>query len=212
MVSPEFGFANQVEHKCCEANKEIWSNYPKEVAQKKTEKTKRAHKYYANILVVDDPAEPKNNGKVFLFEYGQKIQAMLEEANKPISARQKAIDPWDLFGGANFLIIAKTVQKQRNYDSSKFEPVSSISDDDERLSEIIASQYSLESLVDAKNFKSYDELKNIYEKVNGRHGTTVRCESETELEQETPEYDPSLDESDSKSKLSALDDLDDLPF
>ena len=212
MVSPEFGFANQVEHKCCEANKEIWSNYPKEVAQKKTEKTKRAHKYYANILVVEDPAEPKNNGKVFLFEYGAKIQSMLEEANKPISARQKAIDPWDLFGGANFLIIAKTVQKQRNYDSSKFEPVSAISDDDERLAEILASQYSLDALIDAKNFKSYDELNNILEKANGRHGTTVRFESEGELEQETPEYDPPYDESESKTKLTALDDLDDLPF
>ena len=34
---------------------------------------KRKLNYISNIYVVSDPANPQNEGKVFLFKYGQKL-------------------------------------------------------------------------------------------------------------------------------------------
>ena len=211
MVSPEFGFANQVEHKCCDANRIIWKNNPKDVAQKKTEKTKRSHKYFANILVVDDPANSGNNGKVFLFEFGPKIFAKIEEAIRPISARQKAIDPFDIDKGANFLLIAKQVSNQRNYDSSSFEPPVSISDSDEEIEKILNSLYSLQALVSADNFKSFSVLSDLLNRVNGT--VTVRYETESESGDEEDNYVPEeTDKPKNKKEVKVDLDLDDLPF
>lgn len=195
----------------CDANKIIWRNNPKEVAQKKTSKTKRTHKYYANILVVDDPETPENNGKVFLYEFGPKIYAKIEEAIKPISSRHKPIDPTDIDSGANFLLIAKTVSGQRNYDSSNFESPTPLSDDDSFIEKVLSSLFSLQALVAPENFKSYEELEKALDRANGT-ATTVSYETEEELEdmEERPENNTSKREEFSGS-LKDLD-LDDLPF
>lgn len=196
----------------CDANRVIWKNNPKEIAQKKTEKTKRVHKYYSNILVVDDPANPENNGKVFLFEFGPKLFAKIEEAIKPISTRQKAIDPFDIDEGANFLLLAKNVAGQRNYDSSRFEGTSSISEEDKEIERILNSLYSLQALVSKDNFKTYEELSDIYSRVQGRNGTVIS--HETEVEDEVPEENYTETSSIKKgSKVQDIDiDLDELPF
>ena len=211
MVSPEFGFANQIEHKCCDANRHIWKNNVEEVARKKTERTKRNHKYYSNVLVVDDPSNPDNNGKVFLFEYGPKIFAKIFEAIQPISVREKPSNPFDPDNGRNFILLAKSVSGQRNYDSSKFESPSAISDDDAKVDEILASTYSLDALIAPESFKSFKELTEIYDRVNGT--TTVSYETELEEEESEEDYTPSAP---SKKKKEVevnliLDDLD-LPF
>lgn len=196
----------------CAANREIWKNNPEEIARKKTEKTKRIHKFYSNILVIDDPANPENNGKVFMYEYGPKIFAKIKEAIKPISSRQNPIDPFDIDEGANFLILAKNVAGQRNYDSCRFESVSAISDNDKEIEKILNSLYSLKAVVSPENFKSFEDLKNIYDIASGRNGTFVKREVETEVEtaDDLPVYEHSTKKT---SKISDIDiDLDDLPF
>ena len=55
-----------------EHNSELWnsgSDANKEIARKQ----KRRLSYYSNIYVVSDPANPENEGKVFLYKYGKKI-------------------------------------------------------------------------------------------------------------------------------------------
>jgi hypothetical protein len=52
-----------------ELNSELWNSgveANKEIARKQ----KRRLSYYANILVVEDSANPANNGKVFLYKFG----------------------------------------------------------------------------------------------------------------------------------------------
>lgn len=186
----------------CDANKLIHKQHEKELALKMTKDTKRSHKWFSNILVVDDPKNPENNGKVFLFEYGLKIYSKIEEALKPVSARKKAIQPFDLDEGANFLLVAKTVNKQRNYDSSEFEKVSPISTDDEVIEKIVNSLYSLEAITDKANFKSYEELQTILNRVNGTKTVSREVEREEEKEEDFTEY---------KSQKSDLD-VDELPF
>jgi len=55
-----------------EMNRELWnsgSDADKEIARKQ----KRKLSYYANIYVVEDPAHPENEGRVFLYKFGKKI-------------------------------------------------------------------------------------------------------------------------------------------
>jgi hypothetical protein len=70
----------------------------KEVARKQ----KRKLTYVSNIYVVKDPANPDNEGKVFLFKYGKKIFDKLTEAMQPEFEDETAIDPFDFWTGANF--------------------------------------------------------------------------------------------------------------
>jgi hypothetical protein len=51
------------------------------------------------------------------------------------------------------------VDGYRNYDKSEFEPISAVADDDADIEVIWNQQHSLVEFTDAKNFKSYDELK-----------------------------------------------------
>lgn len=196
-------------HDCyvCKINREIWNNNTEEVARKKTALTKRNHKFYSNILVVDDPSNPTNNGKVFLFEYGPKIFAKIEECLKPVSSRQKPQDPFNIDTGMNFLLLAKTVSSQRNYDSSRFESPSPISEDDDQIIKILTSTYSLASIISPENFKSYDELKLIYEKVNG-----INTNREIEMETEMPDYEDNDLPSYTNKKRDYDEDIDNLPF
>jgi hypothetical protein len=121
--------------------------------------------------VVKDPANPENEGKVFLFKYGKKIFDKLTEAMQPEFEDEEAIDPFDFWQGANFKLKAKNVAGYRNYDSSEFANPSPLLDDDDALEGIWKKQYSLAELVAADQFKSYDDLKKRLDYVIGTKGT-----------------------------------------
>jgi len=120
---------------------------------------KRRLSYYSNILVVKDPTRPDNEGKVFLFKYGKKIFDKLNEAMHPEFSDETAVNPFDLWEGANFKLKIRQVEGYRNYDKSEFDKPSPISTDDAELKKIWESEHSLQELVAVKHFKSYDELK-----------------------------------------------------
>ena len=153
-----------------ELNSELWNNGTdagKELARKQ----KRKLTYVSNIYVVKDPANPQNEGKVFLFKYGKKIFDKLTAAMQPEFEDEEAIDPFDFWQGANFKLKAKNVAGYRNYDSSEFAPQGALLDDDDAMEAIWKKQYSLAELVAADQFKSYDELKKRLEYVLGTKGT-----------------------------------------
>ena len=153
-----------------ELNSELWNNGTdagKEVARKQ----KRKLTYVSNIYVVKDPANPANEGKVFLFKFGKKIFDKLTAAMQPEFEDEEAIDPFDFWQGANFKLKAKNVAGYRNYDSSEFAKQSALLDDDDAMEAIWKKQYSLDELVAADQFKSYDELKKRLDYVLGTKGT-----------------------------------------
>jgi hypothetical protein len=153
-----------------ELNSELWNNGTdagKELARKQ----KRKLTYVSNIYVVKDPANPANEGKVFLFKYGKKIFDKLTAAMQPEFEDEEAIDPFDFWQGANFKLKAKNVAGYRNYDSSEFARPEALLDDDEAMEAIWKKQYSLAELVAADQFKSYDELKKRLDYVLGNKGT-----------------------------------------
>jgi hypothetical protein len=78
-----------------------------------------------------------------------------------------AMNPFDLWNGANFKLRTRMVAGYLNYDQSTFESPSALSDSDAELEKIWKSEYSLKEFVDPKNFKSYDELKKRLTEVLG---------------------------------------------
>jgi hypothetical protein len=153
-----------------ELNSELWNNGTdagKEVARKQ----KRKLTYVSNIYVVKDPANPANEGKVFLYKFGKKIFDKITAAMQPEFEDETPIDPFDFWQGANFKLKAKNVAGYRNYDSSEFAAQGAMLDDDDAMEAIWKKQYSLAELVAPDQFKSYDELKKRLDYVLGNKGT-----------------------------------------
>jgi len=152
-----------------EYNTKLWNSgveSDKEVARKQ----KRKLQYIANIFVVSDPANPDNEGKVFLFKFGKKIFDLVNDKMNPEFDDETAVNPFDLWTGCNFRLRARKVAGFRNYDKSEFDSQTALADDDSELERIWNTQYSLEELVSSDQFKSYDELKSRFEKVIGSGG------------------------------------------
>ena len=179
-----------------EYNTKLWNSgvdSDKEVARKQ----KRKLQYIANIFVVSDPANPDNEGKVFLFKFGKKIFDLINDKMNPEFDDETAVNPFDLWNGCNFRLRARKVAGFRNYDKSEFDSQTALADDDAELERIWNTQYSLEELVAPDQFKSYDELKTRFETVIGAGGG-METESAFADEEPTASYQESssIDEDD----------------
>jgi hypothetical protein len=142
----------------CEANNELWSSgmeSNKQIARDR----KRKLSYIANILVVSDPANTANDGKVFLFKFGKKIFDKLQEAMNPTTPDEAKFNPFDLWKGANFKLKAHLESGYVSYEKSAFQAQSELFDgDDKKLEAVWKSQYPLLPFVAADQFKSYEDL------------------------------------------------------
>ena len=98
----------------------------------------------------------------------------------------EALNPFDMWKGANFKLKIRKVEGYQNYDKSEFESASALLDDDDELEKIWKSQHSLQSLLDEKEFKSYDQLKNRLEKVLGLSGEAPAAPVKKTVAEEAP--------------------------
>ena len=166
-----------------ELNRTLWNSgldSDKEVARKQ----KRKLSYYSNIYVVSDPSNPGNEGKVFLYKFGKKIFDKIQAAMQPEFQDETPINPFDLWQGANFKLKLQKKDGYWNYDKSDFAAPSTLEDmTDAELEKVWKSQHSLSEFMDAKNFKSYEELDSRLNVVLGR-GQKQKFDRET-LEDES---------------------------
>lgn len=147
-----------------EMNSKLW-NSGVDSDKETVRKQKRQLTFYSNIYVVKDPANPENEGKVFLFKYGKRIFDKINDMMNPQFEDEKPVNPFDLWTGADFKLKIRKVEGYRNYDKSEFSEPAPLLDDDNALERIWQSQYSLQEIISPKNFKSYDELKERLNKV-----------------------------------------------
>ena len=151
----------------CEHNSTLW-NSGIEANKDVVRKQKRKLNYIANVYIVSDPSNKDNEGKVFLYKFGKKIFDKISEAMNPQFEDEQAINPFDLWEGANFKLKIRKVDGYQNYDKSEFESPAPLSDDDAELERIWKSEHSLQALLnDPKEWKSYDQMKAKLEKVLG---------------------------------------------
>ena len=177
-----------------ELNNELWNSgieSNKEIARKQ----KRRLNYISNILVIRDPENPQNEGKVFLYKYGKKIFDKIKDVMQPQFEDEDPINPFDFWKGADFKLKIRNVEGYRNYDKSEFDSVSAISDDDSAIEAIWNQQSSLQEFLDPKNFKSYEELKaKLDQVVKGSPMANITADmiSETRMENESSQDAPTL--------------------
>jgi hypothetical protein len=117
--------------------------------------------------VITDQQNPENEGKVFLFKYGKKLFDNLNESMNPQLADEDALNPFDLWSGANFKLKIRNVEGYRNYDKSEFANPGPLSNDDTEMESIWKKAHSLQEFIAPSVFKPYDELKGKLIKVLG---------------------------------------------
>lgn len=126
----------------------------------------RVVKYITNIKVIKDPANPENEGKIFLYEMSGAMKDKIQSAVDP-SEQDRALgaQPKELFNplrGNSFRLVArKGANGQINYDSSEVvNDVTSIYGSvEEALEDIKNNTHKLSDLVKPEAFLSYEELK-----------------------------------------------------
>ena len=200
-----------------EYNTQLWNSgieSNKEIVRKQ----KRRLSYISNVYIVSDPANPQNEGKVFLYKYGKKIFEKLNDLMNPKYPGETAVNPFDLWEGANFQLKIRNYEGYRNYDKSEFASTAPLLKDDAAMEEVWNSQHSLKELVDPKNFKPYAELKAKLYKVLGldgsKHAPTGRAAEDDSQEMNfTPKFKersaPAMEESSSPMQSKFADDDDD---
>ena len=169
-----------------EYNSMLW-NRGDDDGKAQARKQKRRLTYISNIVVVEDPKHPENEGKVFLYKFGKKIFDKINLLMNPEFPDEEARNPFDLWEGSNFKLKIRNVQGYRNYDRSEFDPASPVNDDDDAMEELWKSQFSLQDFVDPKNFKSYDDLKVKLDKVLGIDGGAPKPTTTVEDVDDAPE-------------------------
>lgn len=180
-----------------EMNSRLWNSGVE--ADKETARTqKRRLHYVTNILVINDPGNPSNNGKVMLYEFGKKIFDKIMDQMQPEFPGETPVNPFDFWNGADFELKIRNVAGYRNYDKSDFKATSSLFDADEtKLEATYNSLYDLNEFTtpdfpgahDAKYFKTYDELKARLETVLGLAtgaGSTMKNEGLAQSAQTAP--------------------------
>ena len=191
-----------------EYNSELWNSgveANKEIARKQ----KRRLTYISNVLVVEDPKHPENNGQVKLFKFGKKIFDKITDAmNPPPEFGETPVNPFDLWKGANFKLKIRKVEGFQNYDKSEFDAPSALYDgDDAKLEALWKSEYSLKEFLDPKNFKSYDELKVRLTRVLGAPASTAKTATvETAIPSvnDVPSIEPSLEDDEDMALFNSL--------
>lgn len=187
--------------------------------QNKVREQKRKLSYYSNIYVIKDPANPENDGKVFLFKYGKKIFDKILAAMQPEFDDEEPMNPFDFWQGANFKLKITKKDGYWNYDKSEFDKVKPLLDDDDALEAIWKKEHSLSAIVAEDQFKSYEELEKRMNYVLGLESTASPTKSRAVMEQEeelesfteSPSYETEvqkLEKTYSSPSTSSVDDED----
>lgn len=147
----------------CAKNQEYW-NSGFESDKKISSIRKRKLVYVSNILVIKNPANPEDEGKVFLYNYGEKIYGKLKDKMFP-SEEIKSLGegtydeymPFDLYEGANFKIVQVKQGEFPNYDKSEFNKQSPVGS--EKVIDAIMDQvYDLSEFIAPEKFPSNEDV------------------------------------------------------
>ena len=142
-----------------ELNSRLWNSGIESDKETARNQKRRLH-YVTNVMVLQDPSNPANEGKVFLYKFGKKIFDKIMDLMQPSFQDEQPVNPFDFWEGADFKLKIRNVEGYRNYDKSEFASASALYDgDDARLEATYNQLYDLGEFTDPKNYKTYDELK-----------------------------------------------------
>ena len=159
--------------------------------------------YMFNILVINDPAVPENNGKVFLFKTGSTIFNMITEAMQ--SEYDEPAMPIEVMEGNNFILRSRKDPARGgliSYDKSKFDTkLTPIAKDDDELERIFNSMYNLEEVI--QEIASKTDVNQLEQK----------CKSAfIENDPGTNSFGEGMTALNNAPKKSAIEEMDNLPW
>ncbi len=178
----------------CEANSEVvdaaggWDamddNHP---GKKLVRNRKRKEVYFANVLIVEDKANPENEGQVKIFQYGKAIHDQIMAQLIPEFEDEEECDVSDFWEGRNFKL--KIVKKDgyTNYDKSSWGDIEAVAESDEEIEAILEKQHTLSTFIAEDKYKSYDKLAAEFAKLTGEKPRKAREEDDADGGDDTPE-------------------------
>ena len=189
-----------------EMNSLLW-NSGIEADKDKARTQKRRLHYVSNILVVSDPGNPANEGKVFMYQYGKKIFDKIMDMMQPQFQDEEPVNPFDMWEGANFKLKIRQVEGYRNYDKSEFASPKALSEDEAMLEKTYGSLFLLKEFTDPSSYKTYDELKEKLHRVLGESTDSLGSMNiKQEVQMNEPEPLPNITEVSSNEASSESDD------
>lgn len=151
----------------CAANSELYARMTKEEARKFG--MNRKISFISRILVIEDKKNPDNEGKVFLFKYGQKVFAKVLDALQPVDEDDVKLNVFGTAGDTNswtnFKLKIRKVDNQVNYDKSEFEKESDEIDVDFRKQ--FSDENDIMKFINPSQFKSAEALQKRLDLVSG---------------------------------------------
>jgi hypothetical protein len=181
----------------CEGIQPLWEDN-KSLAAERAKKLS----VITNILIIKDPNHPENEGKVMLWRYGKKLhEKIMDKVNPKKGSVDEPVMVFDPENGADFKLkvkrtsfvkSGKTIQSL-NYDTSEFASQSSLTKEQMKIVE--DGLIPLKEFVDKSDFKSYDQLLNLFEKKTGTRASIKPS-------QDIPE-EKQLDDSKEEEEVSA---------
>lgn len=186
--------------------------------------------YYANVLVIKDPAHPENEGKVMIYEYGPAIANLIKESQFPKDPefedeeKKAPVNPFDLENGADLIIkmVGKTITGNDgkdvfvpDYEKTKFaSPTALFGGDEDKIMKVWSQCYPLKPFVSEDKFKTEAQLRKRLVEVLGTHiGSGVPVIEDTvSIEDGTINVKPSVTTTKPKAPVTKDDDddIDDL--
>lgn len=142
--------------------------------------TGRKTSYYSNILVIKDPQNPDNEGKVFIWKYGKGIYETVMDKCDPKSEMDVPINVFHPKNGTNFRLkikLIKTVnaktgkpEEYPDFKSSTFsESVIPLADD--VIANASKQLHKLSDICSPDKVKSYEALTERFDKVMGKRSS-----------------------------------------
>jgi len=176
----------------CKKNSEYYDSAYE--SDKKLAKARgRKQHWMSNILMVNDPINPENNGKVFLYDYGYMVYQKIEKQMFPSEVDLEDQDfeeftPFDLFEGADFKFKIKMKGEYPNYEDSAWSKCRPVAKDDDELDTIMEGTYLLTEFLDPKRYPKADE---VIKQVGHLLGVAVVADEEPQEEsEEEPQEEP----------------------
>jgi hypothetical protein len=189
----------------CENNSKDWKSGNQEQSSIRGRRTS----FFSNILVITDPQTPENEGKVFIWRYGKKIQdKILEKITPAAGSIDEPVQIFDYEQGQNFKLKIKKIKTNirgkekthNNYDSSAFTGTSTEVDNWEKVDGML---HKLGDIISKDKFKSYDTLLTKFQE---KTGESVKAQ----IQEKPKKKDPDSVSSGFTSETS--DDDDDMEF
>ena len=202
----------------CQYAQPFWDQNTEE-SKKIATRYSRKKVYIANILIVKDLAKPDNNGKVFLFKFGQKVFDKIIAKISPKSELDVPDNIFDLWTGKNFKLRVTIKNKYPNYDTCEFYPDSTpVGNDDDVIENIFNKIRPLDEFIDEKIFnkKSYDSILAKFISVVGERARkffNVAADTTTsESTSDEPSFDNEKPANTKKTENTSSNSIDDMKF